>query len=172
MLIRPMAAGVLAVLTLGGCGGGSSVVVRSGTGSPTSATVTTPAETSTRPSTPAPSPGARHPALTVTPATGLADRQVVRVQGTGFSPGEALQVVQCADKGLKTGPGDCNLTQMLGVSSDASGRVTSELEVVRGPFGGNNVVCSAAQPCLVSVTQASLTPTEEADARIEFRAGS
>ena len=30
------------------------------------------------------------------------------------------------------------------------------------------IVCSAAQPCLISVTQASLAPTEEADAPISF----
>jgi hypothetical protein len=57
---------------------------------------------------------------------------------------------------------------MLSAISDANGRISARLQVLRGPFGGNNVICSKQQPCLVSVTQASLSPTEEADARIVF----
>ena len=90
------------------------------------------------------------------------------IQATGFSPGEPLQVIQCAAKGDATGAGDCNLAGMLAVSADASGGVTIKLAVLRGPFGSNNIVCSAKQSCLVSVTQASLHPTEEADAPISF----
>ena len=89
---------------------------------------------------------------------------------TGFSAGEALQVIECADKGTNTGPGDCNLSAMQSATSDANGRISTQLQVVRGPFGANNIVCSKQQHCLVSVTQASLSPTEEVDARVEFAA--
>lgn len=106
--------------------------------------------------------------MTVTPHSGLRDGQQVRVAAAGFSPDEPLQVIQCADKGNATGPGDCNLTGMLTVSSDASGRVDVRLKVLRGPFGTNRIVCSAHQHCLVSVTQASMQPSEEADAPITF----
>jgi len=35
--------------------------------------------------------------------------------------------------------------------------------------GANNIVCCAGRACLISVTQATLSPTEEADAPISFR---
>lgn len=108
--------------------------------------------------------------MTITPSARLHDGQRVSVAASGFSPGEPLQVVQCADKGRRTGPGDCNLTSMLAVTADANGQVTAALTVARGPFGTNAVVCSTKQRCLVSVTQASLNPTEEADAAITFAA--
>jgi len=119
-------------------------------------------------SSPASSGAKAQPALTVTPATNLKDQQVVHVAGSGFSPNEALQVVECAQKGASTGPGDCNLTGMANATSAADGTVTTDLTVLRGPFGANNIICSAQQPCLISVTQASMSPTEEADATIQF----
>jgi hypothetical protein len=92
----------------------------------------------------------------------------VTVRGSGFTPGEALTVVQCAQKGDATGPGDCNLTAMLGVTADARGSVQAQVHVTKGPFGANKIVCSKTQACLISVTQASLSPTEEADRVISF----
>lgn len=103
------------------------------------------------------------------PASGLAATQAVLVQAAGFSPGESLVVTQCADKGTATGPGDCDLAGMRGVTADSGGRVTVQFTVRKGPFGTNNITCGAAQACLISVTQASLSPAEEADAPISFR---
>lgn len=77
-------------------------------------------------------------------------------------------MIQCADKGRRTGPGDCDLAGMLTTTADGAGRVDVSLVVKRGPFGSNGIVCSLRQPCLVSVTQASLSPSEEADVRISF----
>lgn len=109
-----------------------------------------------------------NPEVTVVPARGLRDGQRVQVRASGFSANEALQIVECADKGQGTGPGDCNLAAMIPATSDGHGRLTAMLKVISGPFGANGVVCSAKQPCLVSVTQASLSPAEEADAPIRF----
>ena len=71
-------------------------------------------------------------------------------------------------KGTATGPGDCDLTGMQGVTADASGRVKVDLTVSKGPFGANKIVCGPAQACLVSVTQATPSPIQEADAPITF----
>ena len=152
---------VAAALSAGACGSGSSNVVR---------TPTAPAASMTSASSsPAPSTSTTgKPAVTVTPATGLKDKQIVLVEASGFTPNEALQVIECADKGTKTGAGDCNLPGMLPVTADASGGLRAQLRVLRGPFGGNKIVCGSTQHCLVSVTQASLAPTEEADGPIEF----
>ena len=161
---RRIAAVALVAAVLSGCSSGSSNVVR---------TPTAPAQTpsATASSSAATTSGAAgKPAVTVTPAKGLQDKQIVLVSASGFSPNEALQVIECADKGTKTGAGDCNLTGILAVTSDASGNVRAQLRVLRGPFGGNKIVCGSEQHCLVSVTQASLAPTEEADGAIEFAA--
>ncbi len=90
------------------------------------------------------------------------------MQASGFSPGESLVVTECADKGTATGPGDCNLADMQGVTSDANGRVTVEVIVAKGPFGANNVVCGPAQACLISVTQPVPSPAQQATAPITF----
>jgi hypothetical protein len=94
--------------------------------------------------------------------------QTVLLTASGFTPNEPLVVTECADKGQNTGPGDCNLASSQNVTSDASGKISGQFTVTKGPFGANHIVCGASQACLVSVTQAALSPTEEADARISF----
>jgi len=158
---------VLAVLAVG-CGSSPALVVRSPTSTPPPATTSAPATASATatPSATVTSGPAQH--VTVTPATGLTTGQKVLVQASGFSPGESLVVTQCAAKGTATGAGDCDLTGMQGVTADASGRVKLEFTVSKGPFGANKIVCGPAQACLVSVTQATPSPTQEADAPITF----
>ncbi len=51
------------------------------------------------------SSGRARPAVRIVPATGLHNRQRVQVHGSGFTPGEALQVVECAQRGRATGRG-------------------------------------------------------------------
>ena len=147
------------ILLAAGCGSNAGPVIRSPTAGAPATTAATPAAS---PSPTATGGAAQH--ATVTPATG----QKVLVQASGFSPGEALVVTQCAAKGTATGPGDCNLTSMQSVTADAGGRVRAEFTVSKGPFGANKVVCGAAQACLISVTQAALSPTQEADAPVSF----
>ncbi len=161
--------GVLGLLGLlaGACGGHSPVVVRppaSTAGSTTSApsTTGTPAPSSSSPTAPS------RPQITVTPRTGLAASTVVQVSGSGFSPNQALVVNECAAKGSATGPGDCNLAGLVAVTSDARGAISLRFRVLKGPFGANRITCGPAQRCLVSVSQASPTPSEEADVEIQF----
>jgi hypothetical protein len=161
------AAGVLALLAAG-CSSASGPLTRSGPpASASSATATAPATTAG--GTPSTTASGTKQQVTVTPATGLKSTQTVVVQASGFSAGESLVVTQCAAKGTATGPGDCNLTGMQNVTADASGRVSVGFMVLKGPFGANKILCGAAQACLISVTQATLSPTEEADAPISFR---
>ncbi len=164
---RWAAAAVLAVLAAG-CGSSPASVVRSPTTTPPAATTTAPATASTTATPSATATAGQAQQATVTPATGLRDGQKVLVQASGFSPGESLVVTECAAKGTATGPGDCDLTGMQGVTADASGRVRLELTVSKGPFGTNKIVCGPAQACLISVTQATPSPTQEADAPITF----
>jgi hypothetical protein len=57
---------------------------------------------------------------------------------------------------------------MQTVASDARGRVDVQVTVTKGPFGADNIVCGPAQACLISVTQATPSPTQEADTPITF----
>jgi Neocarzinostatin family len=161
---RRWAAAVVLAALAAGCGSSPAVVTRTPTNTPPPATTTAPATAA--PSATAPSGHGQK--VTVTPATGLRSGQQVVVRASGFSPGEALVVTQCASKGAATGPGDCDLTGMQSVTSDASGHLTTDLTVTKGPFGANKIVCGPAQACLISVTQATPTPTQEADAPITF----
>jgi hypothetical protein len=159
---RRWASAAALTLVVAGCASSSAPVTRSPTTSVSATTATTPAA----PSPTVTSSAAQHAA--VTPATGLKSGQKVLVQATGFAPAEPLVVTQCAAKGAATGPGDCNLTSMQSIAADASGRVRVEFAVSKGPFGANNIVCGPAQACLISVTQATPSPTQEADAPISF----
>lgn len=94
--------------------------------------------------------------LTITPNSGLTDGQTVQLKGTGFTKaGETLQALECADKGTQTGAGDCNLgaIKVLGMA-DSTGTITGSYVVHKGPFGSNNIVCSATVKCLISVSTA------------------
>jgi hypothetical protein len=157
-------AAALSVVTA--CGGGSDKVVRP-PDSPTATTATSPPATATPTATASRVP--RHPVAAVRPATGLVEGQSVAVTGSGFSPGIGLVVVQCLDRGTATGSADCNLSGLVSVQSDAAGKVATSLKVSKGPFGNPPVLCSRTQRCLVSITEATLSPTEEADAAISFR---
>jgi hypothetical protein len=159
-----LAAGI--ALAVSGCGGSSGTVVRPPASSSATATTSTPTSS---PVTPVSRPTvAPHPKTVVKPAAGLHGGQMVTVTASGFSPGLTLLVVQCADKGQQTGSGDCNLSAAATIHTDAAGAATTSLTVTPGPFGSNGIVCSAKLHCLISVTQATLNPAEEADAPISF----
>jgi hypothetical protein len=108
--------------------------------------------------------------VTITPHTGLHDKQKVSVVGTGFVTGKQYGVTECADKGAATSGNDCNLGGIKVAVADSAGKVTiSAYEVLKGPFGGNHIVCSSTQPCIVSVSNAgSAAPTEVASETIKF----
>ena len=163
---RGVAAAVLTVLAAG-CGSSPAPLTRSPTATAPSPTTTAPVTASAIATQPATAPSG-HQKVTVTPAVGLKSGQKVLVQASGFSPAESLVVTECAAKGTATGPGDCDLNGMQSMTSDASGRVTVDLTVTKGPFGANNIVCGPAQACLISVTQATPSPTQEADTSIAF----
>jgi hypothetical protein len=107
--------------------------------------------------------------VTITPNTGLKDQQVVQVVGKGYSAGKSYSVIECADKGAATGAGDCDLRGIKVATADSTGTVTSPFTALKGPFGSNNIVCSATQGCILSVANAgSAAPTEVATGTITF----
>lgn len=153
------------LLLLTGCSGGGSET----TASPS--VTLTPSPTTSAPTAAAPTAASAKPGAQtakITPATGLKDGQTVKVTGAGFSPGQSLVITQCIDKGKATTSGDCNLSALRSTTSLANGTVSAFVTVAKGPFGTNGVVCGSPYRCLISITQASPTPKEEADAPISF----
>jgi hypothetical protein len=166
----------LVALTLGAC---SSSKKSSSTATTAAAAATTAAPTTAAPTTAAPATTAAPETtttaaasaqnVTITPATGLTDGQTVHIVGTGYVAGKTYSAVECADKGNATGAGDCNLHVIKVGTADGSGNVTIDFPAAKGPFGSNNIVCSAAQKCLISVANAgSANPTEVATMNITF----
>ena len=176
------------VLALGACGSSakSSTSTAAAGAAETGSTPPTAVPTTAVPTTAAPSAGSPTTAATattaaatttsappqtetITPATGLTDKQVVHIVAKGFVPGTTYAAVECADKGTATAPGDCDLLVIKVAAADSTGTVTIDFPVQKGPFGDNKVVCSATQKCLISVENAGqATATEVASEDISF----
>jgi hypothetical protein len=107
--------------------------------------------------------------ITITPNTGLSNNQVVSISGTGYPPNEQLGVTECANKGAQTGAGDCNLGAIKVIKATAAGTVSAKFAAALGPFGQNQIVCTKAPYCLISVAQAGVAnPNAVATELIHF----
>ncbi len=132
------------VVALAACSTNSS------SSSTTTTTSTTTAPVGTTSTTAAKKPS---PSISITPNTGLTNDQVVSISGTGF-PNEQLGVIECANAGSKTTAGDCNLGGIIVTHATAAGTVSAHFKVLLGPFGQDQIVCTKAPGCLLSVSQA------------------
>jgi hypothetical protein len=75
-------------------------------------------------STPLPPP----PSVTITPSTGLADRQIVTVTGSGFPSNEVLFAAEC-EKGSSLYNGACSSSVYRQAETGADGRFTTTVRV-------------------------------------------
>ncbi|MBV8951844.1 MAG: hypothetical protein JOZ99_13285, partial [Actinobacteria bacterium] len=92
--------------------------------------------------------------VTLTPASGITDGQTVQVAAKGFKPNaKSLLVIECADK-PDSGAGDCDFGHPP-VDADATGNVATTFTVSKGPVGSNKNMCTAAQRCLIVITEAA-----------------
>lgn len=62
------------------------------------------------------------PKVTVTPGTGLADHQLVRLDGSGFTPGASALVLECATKRARRYAGACAYGTNRSAVIDANGK--------------------------------------------------
>ncbi|HUD15793.1 MAG TPA: neocarzinostatin apoprotein domain-containing protein [Acidimicrobiales bacterium] len=109
------------------------------------------------------------PKMTITPNTGLTNGQTVSITGSKYPANEQLGITECANKGAQTGAGDCDLGAIKVTTASATGTVSATFPVALGPFGQNNIVCTAKPGCIVSVAQAgSANPNAVATANIAF----
>jgi phage tail sheath protein FI len=158
---RLQVAGLLLVfaVSLAACSSSSSGTSTTTTaGAATTTTTTAPATTTTT---------GQH--ISITPNTGLTNGQVVQISGTGYPPNEQLGVTECSNAGAQTTAGDCNLGAIKVTTSTAAGTVSYKYQVALGPFGQDNIVCTKAPYCILSVSQAgSANPNAEATGNISF----
>jgi len=154
--LRPIVLIGVIVLVLGACGSSGGSKAKSADSSSTSKETTT----TTKPAA---------QTLTITPSTGLTDGQTVTLVGKGFKPNaQNIGANECADKGDQTGAGDCDLGGTKTGVPDASGTLTLQFVVKKGPFGANAIVCSATVKCIVSMSELVAAPTQVATASISF----
>lgn len=113
-------------------------------------------------------------AITVVPSTGLYNKETVTIHGTHFKTGTSVIIVECVDYGSQTQQTNCTYGPYLFPPAfrPAADGTFSRKFVVYSSFsgiGGGHNTCSSATPCIISVTEPSNNPTEEADAHIYFR---
>ncbi len=110
------------------------------------------------------------PTMKITPSTGLTNMQAVTITATGFPPNYQLGVTECANKGAQTGEGDCDIPDIKITNTNSEGDVTGyTYHPNLGPFGQNQIVCTKAPGCIVSLAQAgSADPKYVATAVISF----
>jgi hypothetical protein len=153
--LRPILVLAVVTLVLAACGS-------SGGSTSSDTTTTKPKSTSTTTKAPAQT-------VTITPSTGLTDGQTVTVVGKGYTPGaQNIGANECADKGDQTQAGDCDLGGTKTAIPDSSGTVTFQFVAKKGPFGANQIICTGATKCLISVSELTASPTQVATAEITF----
>jgi len=112
-------------------------------------------------------------AVSVTPATGLTDQQVVTVTFSGFTPDKTINIRQCLP--APESGDDCDFLSTANPRTDASGAGTFQYtvyvlpnDILPGP-----VLCDAATSCVVTVSD-DLNDFSEPNASvpISFGAGS
>ena len=161
-----VAAALVTAVLLAGCGGDdddSAAADDSPATTEADETTTTAAEDPTETTAPAPT----GPTLTVTPADGLTDGQLVDVAGSGFTPNHPLVVAQCSE--TSAGPADCNTAGAAFVQTGPDGSLTAQLTVKIGSIGTAGAICDHATPCSIGSTDIS-NPTgpDLSRARITF----
>ena len=89
------------------------------------------------------------PAVSASPATGLADGQTVTVSGSGYSAAATVGLVQCPTDA--TSQDRCDGRSATSFSTDAAGRFTRQFVVHRVITDAHGVVtdCGVAGACAV-----------------------
>ncbi len=106
---------------------------------------------------------------TVTPSSGLADGETVSVAWQGLTPGQNVNVLECA-KNPPTAAGDCDLQSGKLLQPDPTGAGSLSLVVHTGAIGSGGGICDATHPgCVIAVNQGgSLDPAATVVVTIAF----
>jgi hypothetical protein len=106
-----------------------------------------------------------------TPNTNLRDGQTVQVSVTGFTAGKKIAINECSTKTDDTGSG-CDLARLSEgqMTVGADGTATKDFVVKVGPFGKDNVLCTApGTECILSVGELAAGNVERTgDIKLSF----
>jgi hypothetical protein len=90
------------------------------------------------------------PAVTVGPSTGLLDAQTVEVEGSGFTPGATVALLECPADSLLVS--DCDFSTGLFVQADGGGTISTTYRVVRIiTVTGTSLDCAEPLACVLGV---------------------
>jgi serine/threonine protein kinase len=104
--------------------------------------------------------------ITLQPATGLHDGEVIHMVGKGYTPGVQYYSMECKTDSFVAD--DCDTAEFKTATADASGTVKLDYRVVKGPFGAHHIVCSAAQPCMIGVAGGEGANIAAASTNLDF----
>jgi len=93
------------------------------------------------------------PPVSVTPKTGLTDRQAVAVAGSGFPGGDRIAIVPCRNAATFT-PGDCDTTAPVTFLADGNGAFSQPYSVPQFflPGRSGTVDCGTSTPtCVLAI---------------------
>jgi hypothetical protein len=110
--------------------------------------------------------------LTVTPSSGLIDRQIVTIDGTGFNPNTEVGFCQAIDDGTPD-QSDCNGGSFGTVVASPSGDFSAQTTVrrlINVPSAGRTVNC-ASESCFIGAAETNNLPGTATFAPIAFAPG-
>lgn len=111
------------------------------------------------------------PTMTVEPATDLVDGQHVRVTGSGFVPGTAVELAECKD-GATTGEGCESSRTFVGIEADGAIDVDLQVYAISRTNFGDELDCRSVACTLVASRGLFQTDTRHtAVAPLAFRPG-
>ncbi len=111
---------------------------------------------------------AKGPTVVVVPATGLHNREIVKVHGAGFKPKDLVFIVEC----LATAKGQkgCDTSNPISVTITAKGVLpVTKVRVVTGKIGSGTCGTTAKNLGSCAISVGNISGHDTASARIVFK---
>lgn len=132
------------------------------TGGSTTTTTTVPPTTTTT------APKTYRPHIKVAPSAGLHNKQIVKVSGAGFKPGDHVFIVECLAS--VSGAAQCALSTAKPVKITSSGQLKSTtFKVITGKVGTGTCGTKASNKKTCAISVGNAAKTDATLARIAFK---
>lgn len=110
------------------------------------------------------------PKIAVNPTAGLHNGQIVKVHGSGFTPGDSVYIVECLFKAQ--GQSDCAIVTATPAKISAKGTLPmTKFKVVTGKVGGATCGTTAKNARACDISVGNVTGTDSTSHRIAFKVG-
>lgn len=109
------------------------------------------------------------PKLVVTPSTNLHNKELVRVTGSGFKPGDSVYVVECLLSAK--GAAGCNISAAIPATITATGLLPrTTFKVLTGKIGNGKCGTRTSNLKTCAISAGNIAGGDSAVARITFKA--